>query len=1183
MSTFFVGDPVDVITGAQFDVALDFRIAWPFPFEWRRFYNTARAGEYLPLGWGHTHSYDHRLKFDVDGLLYVDPGGTKHGFSAPGEGSGPSISGTGTLRRVEPQVYRVKVSGYPECEFHFTNPALPAQLRKVFLGRAVHELRYGLDGRWRELVYKAEPPVGIERDAAGRIVALVWRGAAGNGRDRILWRGYYDEGGNLIRVVDPYNATQTFTYDSAHCMLKRTDRRGYGFVASYDSDGRCIHSAGEDGMQGAHMRYLPAQHSTVVTRADGGAWQYFYETEGITRVIDPYGGVTRRTYGADGRLEREIGPMDEILRKIVDEESGLLRPPFTPAVGMCLPLGDPWFEPVRSLHGPHDALAWEGYGQAQCRNAVRFPSKESPWVTQLPRAVVKGIRFAEFPGEAKKPIKAVTTSTVVPPPKKAMGVPERPGVMRYDPFGLLVSHTLPTGQSCRWHYDPNGNVTGYIDYAGSEWRYEYASWNLRVRETDPVGNSVAYMFNSLEKPARVTDGGGTVTERTFDLKDRMTERRRHAELRDLFGYDRSYGLVSAATGTGDVHVALTIGPQRRPTKVAPSGNLVRVCAYDDQGRLVAVTEVEGEALTFAYATLGNWTADLRNGRGVERRYEASRVAECVVLGRFATRYAREPKTGRTTIIDPLGGRHVVQRLDPGAFLRQNANGVEEFAQFDWNGQCLAKVRFRPNEPGQSWSRTYRYSPVGALVSVSDSARGTSTYQYDAAHRLVGAVDADGAQSTFAYDRAGNLLSAKDLEGVFCEENRILTANGRRFEYNQRHHIARESGNGAARQYEYDAEDRLTSCRIGSTQITFRYDALGRRVSKATPDGVTEFIWDGERLAAEISPAGALRVYVYADGTTPTPFAFVDYESTDADPASGQRRYIFSNQVACPVRVEDEAGTELWRAQIDAYGRARISPHASIEFNLRWPGHYYDRETGLNYNRHRYYSPELARYIQVDPRDLDGGINVYAYPPRPLDQVDVDGLVPCPKKPMVTPDEGDEEFQQARQQADQLAEDLRNALAAEIAAQRAAGKNTQALENTTLTALVVQQDGEWVVVVTGNRSDVVLPARVGAALGDTRYTAYGDDRPPNVGPWDSHEDWRYPTQRPNGTTSDTSHTDAEQRGLRANDCDPNTSGVAYVAPTRQCCPGCRDAITTPTSDGGWGGSDANISDRGRGGQ
>src|SRR5439155_9976367 len=54
-------------------------------------------------------------------------------------------------------------------------------------------------------------------------------------------------------------------------------------------------------------------------------------------------------------------------------------------------------------------------------------------------------------------------------------------------------------------------------------------------------------------------------------------------------------------------------------------------------------------------------------------------------------------------------------------------------------------------------------------------------------------------------------------------------------------------------------------------------------------------------------------------------------------------------------------------------------------------HYFDRETGLHYNRFRYYSPELGRYLQSDPAGISGGLNLYAYSASPLSVVDVRGM------------------------------------------------------------------------------------------------------------------------------------------------------------------------------------------------
>jgi RHS repeat-associated protein len=279
-------------------------------------------------------------------------------------------------------------------------------------------------------------------------------------------------------------------------------------------------------------------------------------------------------------------------------------------------------------------------------------------------------------------------------------------------------------------------------------------------------------------------------------------------------------------------------------------------------------------------------------------------------------------------------------------------------------------------------------------------------------------------------------------------------------------------------------------------------------------------------------------------------------------------------------VEDDAGRELWRARIDPYGRAHIGPDAAIELNLRWPGHYFDAESGLHYNRHRYYSPELARYIQVDPRDLEGGINVYAYSSRPLDRVDVDGLVPCPKLPMVTPKKNDKAFQRAKKEADKVANNLKQAVKDAVDNEEMHPLNAKGL---TLSVLVVlKKNGKYEVVVTSNRNPGRLPESVQEAAGDHRVIGWGDDdRPPAVRrDRDGDDDWMYGRKNQAGNDEDTTHSHAEQRGLRTVDCDENAKGVAYVAPTRPCCQGCSNAIQTPTDDGGWGGDSSNVSDLGR---
>ena len=127
-----------------------------------------------------------------------------------------------------------------------------------------------------------------------------------------------------------------------------------------------------------------------------------------------------------------------------------------------------------------------------------------------------------------------------------------------------------------------------------------------------------------------------------------------------------------------------------------------------------------------------------------------------------------------------------------------------------------------------------------------------------------------------------------------------------------------------------------------------------------------------------------------------PLLFVDYESEDADPASGQRYYLFTDQRGCPEKVVDDAGDTVWEAYVEPYGTAHVLKGHDFYQPLRFPGHWWDPELGLHYNRFRYYSPWLGRYLQVDRIGEQGGMNVYAYASDPLGRVDLRGLNPNSK-------------------------------------------------------------------------------------------------------------------------------------------------------------------------------------------
>ncbi|HFO7274846.1 TPA: RHS repeat-associated core domain-containing protein, partial [Escherichia coli] len=179
--------------------------------------------------------------------------------------------------------------------------------------------------------------------------------------------------------------------------------------------------------------------------------------------------------------------------------------------------------------------------------------------------------------------------------------------------------------------------------------------------------------------------------------------------------------------------------------------------------------------------------------------------------------------------------------------------------------------------------------------------------------------------------------------------------------------------------------------------TYRYvyDALGRRTEKQhiSPDGKpynrTKFLWDGMRLAQESRPEGTDSLYIYRDPGSYEPLARVDKAGKE-----GPNRilYFHTDVNGAPEEMTDSDGKIVWETGYQVWGNTiQEKDHGGVEQNLRYQGQYLDRETGLHYNLHRYYDPDVGRFMVTDPIGLRGGLNLYAYAPNPLGWIDPLGL------------------------------------------------------------------------------------------------------------------------------------------------------------------------------------------------
>ena len=105
---------------------------------------------------------------------------------------------------------------------------------------------------------------------------------------------------------------------------------------------------------------------------------------------------------------------------------------------------------------------------------------------------------------------------------------------------------------------------------------------------------------------------------------------------------------------------------------------------------------------------------------------------------------------------------------------------------------------------------------------------------------------------------------------------------------------------------------------------------------------------------------------------------------------GEIYYYFNGQLGTPQELVTAQGEIVWSAVYKSYGNLAID-YQTVPQPQRLPGQYFDEESGLHYNRHRYYDPHCARYISQDPIGLAGGENAYSYVANPISRIDPLGL------------------------------------------------------------------------------------------------------------------------------------------------------------------------------------------------
>ena len=407
--------------------------------------------------------------------------------------------------------------------------------------------------------------------------------------------------------------------------------------------------------------------------------------------------------------------------------------------------------------------------------------------------------------------------------------------------------------------------------------------------------------------------------------------------------------------------------------------------YDGSDRLIRVVETDGDNVVLHDFS---WTYDAKDN--------VTALTESIGGKSFSYTYAYDDDSRPTT----FGYGDVTKQITYDGHGRSSGTTVKNgsrtvlgtgYAYRDVDSTyTTTQVKSVTNSyGGKTANFNYTYDANGNILSVSGDQ--TAAYEYDDLGQLVWEKNATAGKAwNYTYDNGGNILSRTEYA---CSGNGTVSGSGTTTSYTYgdaawgdlltayNDEEITYDGIGNPLSYRgwtmnWQGGRQLASMTKGSDTLSFAYNESGLRTSKTVNGVAHSYVWQGSKLAADITDAYAL--YFHYDSTGDVIGFTRTANGTDTE------YFYVKNLQGDILKVMTATGTEAATYTYDAWGRVLTSTGDLADINpLRYRGYYYDTETGLYYLQSRYYDPEVSRFINPDSfatTDVDGVLsaNMFAY-------------------------------------------------------------------------------------------------------------------------------------------------------------------------------------------------------------
>ena len=791
----------------------------------------------------------------------------------------------------------------------------------------------------------------------------------------------YDGNGFVASVTDYDGNVTTYTHDTRGDQTSRTEASGtalartistawlttFHLPASITEPGR-VTSFGYDAKGDLLKKTITAGSLTR-------SWAYTYNSFGqVLTGTDPRGNVTSYSYDTAG----DVASVKDALGHVTDltsyDADGRLLS-MTDPNGLVTKLTYNFRGEVTSRKAGSEVTT---YGYDAAGQLIKTTLPDGSFFSFTYDAAHRLIGIKDAAGDsvayALDPASNVTKTQIFNPG----GSLTQTRGYTYDEVNRVAHAIGAQGQITAYAYDPNSNLTGVSDPLSHVNAYSYDALNRLTGNVDPDGGATAFGYDALDHLTAVTDPRSLKTSYAWDALDDPTSAVSPDSGTTTRTFDAAGNVLTSTDARGD-KTTYTYDALNRPIKAAYAGGVSVTWQYDQGtfgiGHITTMTDSSGST---------SWTYD-QHGRVLSKKQTSGGLTFKTVMsydtaGRLAT--ITYPSGAVITLSYDTAGR--VSSLKSGA------------------AALVSDVGYLPFGPAESWTQgnggvySRAFDQDGRIDSIGFGGD-TMALAYDAASRITGVTETGYAAKSFAYDAldrltsyisgSTNLTYGYDANGnrtslggsssiaytIAGASNRLLGAGPRAFTYDADGNLTADNQVTAILGYTYDASGRLVTAKTGAMATNYTNDGLGERVTRSGygassyAGGKQEFIYDsaGHLLGEYDGNGKAIEETVWLGDLPVTVLA-----------AGSLTYYGAPDQLGAPHQLANPGATTAWHWDHDPFGNG--APTGSYAYYLRFPGQYYDGETGLHYNDFRDYDPSTGRYVQSDPIGIVGGLNTYTY-------------------------------------------------------------------------------------------------------------------------------------------------------------------------------------------------------------